>query len=72
MLKNAFVIILKFNFLEILLGISINKKNSKPKSRVPFYLESGIFHKPGRPKDTLLAKTLNPGSQPGPVAPKIR
>ena len=31
-----------------------------PKSRVSFYLKSGIFHDPGSLKDTLLAKTLLP------------
>ena len=55
--RNVFVVILKLNFLEIKLGISICKKHI-PKYRVSFYLKSGIFHELGSQKDTLLAKTL--------------
>ena len=41
--KNVFVIILKLSSLEIELGISTYEKHI-PKSRVSFYLKSGIFH----------------------------
>ena len=57
--RKVFVITLKLNFLEILLGISIYKKHI-PKSRVSFNLKSGIFHEPGSPKDTRTTCWLRP------------
>ena len=49
--RNVFANILKLNFLEIQLEISIYKKHI-PKSRVSYYLKSGKFHEPGSRNDT--------------------
>ena len=59
--RNFLVIILKLNILEIKLWINIYKKHI-PKSRVSFYLKSGIFHEPGSPKDTQTLCWLRPCS----------
>ena len=58
--RNVFATILKLNFLEIQLGISIYKNAYIPKSRASFYLKSGISHEPGSPKDTQTPCWLRP------------
>ena len=50
---------MKLIFSEIELGISIYEKHI-PKSRLSFYLKSGIFHEPGSPKGTQSPCWLRP------------